>query len=94
METAWQWAAILGVIGNLIWAVQARSVPVFYGRRPPRLRLPVALYNLGAAMALGVDTGAAQIGLALAGFGLLWLAPPAQVAPPESNHRAGRRPHG
>ncbi len=74
------WVVLLGAVGNAIWAVQSRSVPVFYGRRPPeRLAVALGLYNLGTVLVLtsAVLPGSAlrQPGLGLAGAGVLWLAP-------------------
>ncbi|MFQ5382397.1 MAG: hypothetical protein ACE5EF_12375 [Dehalococcoidia bacterium] len=31
------WFVMLGAIGNFIWAVQSRTVPIFFGRRAPTL---------------------------------------------------------
>ena len=78
------WVGLLGAVGNIVWAVQSRSVPVFYGRRPPgRLRLapPLVLFNLGlaavvVAIAAGGDSaGLYGPGLAATGLGMAWLAP-------------------
>jgi hypothetical protein len=47
------WVVMLGPIGNFIWAVQSRSVPVFFGRKTPSVAktlAPGVLYNAGAAL--------------------------------------------
>src|SRR5579875_963971 len=80
LDQASIWAVLLGANGNVIWAIQSRSVPVFYGRQPPeRLAPALGLYNLGTTLVLVSATppGIAlhQPGLGLAGAGVLWLAP-------------------
>lgn len=80
LDQASVWVVMVGAIGNLIWAVQVRSVPVFYGRAAPRrLAIPLAASNLGVVMVLGAAAGGGTAlraaGLGLAGAGLLWLAP-------------------
>ena len=50
-DDATSWAILLGAIGNFIWAVQSRSVPVFFGRKTPALRRAIApgvALNVGA----------------------------------------------
>jgi len=84
-DDAMAWAVMFGAIGNFIWAVQSRSVPVFFGRRTPslaRVAVPAALLNAGATAVLlsGLAGGATEQrllggGLAAAGIGLAWLAP-------------------
>jgi hypothetical protein len=80
------WTVMLGAIGNFIWGVQSRSVPVFFGRKPPAVRkvvIPGVLLNLGvmllAISLLPMDDAlrerVAGAGLALAGAGTAWLAP-------------------
>jgi hypothetical protein len=73
------WVVLLGPLLNLVWAVQARSVPVFFGRRPPRRTLvPTALFNLGVFLVLLSVSGQAavgRIGLGLAGAATVWLTP-------------------
>ena len=76
------WVALLGAIGNLVWAIQARSVPVFYGRQLPAVRdvaAPLAVFDLGlvAVLASAVAGGdlVRQAGLALAGAAMVALAP-------------------
>jgi hypothetical protein len=73
------WAVLLGAIGNLIWAVQSRTVPVFFGRRSPRLAPALGVYNLGTALVLVAavvpEPALRQPGLGLAGAGVVWLAP-------------------
>lgn len=78
------WAVLLGPIGNFIWSVQSRSVPIFFGRKTPTWRqaaIPGIAYNVGAALvALSLafeGESAARLsgaGLALAGAGMAWLA--------------------
>lgn len=49
------WVVMLGPIGNFIWAVQSRSVPVFFGRKTPSVRavlLPGFAFNLGGGLIL------------------------------------------
>jgi hypothetical protein len=80
------WIVMLGAIGNFIWCVQSRSVPVFFGRKNPPLRKavpPGALLNAGVALlAISLlpmsDTAGqsiAGLGLACAGIATAWLAP-------------------
>ncbi|MGI8608200.1 MAG: hypothetical protein ACR2MY_03060 [Candidatus Dormibacteria bacterium] len=50
------WVVILGAIGNFIWAVQSRMVPVSFGRTLPSVRaviVPAVAYNLGVLAILG-----------------------------------------
>lgn len=78
------WAVLLGPIGNFIWGVQSRSVPIFFGRKTPTWRqamVPGIAYNVGAALiALSLayegETAARMsgAGMALAGAGMVWLA--------------------
>jgi hypothetical protein len=80
---AFQWAVMLGAIGNFIWGVQSRSVPVFFGRKPPKLSavaVPATALNLGAALVVfgsWSDQGErlAGTGFVLAGAALVWLPP-------------------
>lgn len=78
------WIVMLGPVGNFIWGVQSRSVPVFYGRGTPPLKqliLPGLLYNAGIAvltLSLAADDTnptAAGLGLAGAGAALIWMPP-------------------
>ena len=80
------WIVMFGAIGNFIWAVQSRAVPVFFDRKTPSRRqaaVPFALLNLGtlaiAASLLPISTSGSQrlmgAGLATAGVALAWLAP-------------------
>lgn len=91
LDEAMTWLVMLGAIGNFVWAVQSRSVPVFFGRRPPSPRavaIPGVALNLGAGLVVGawlLDTDAPSLrltaaGLALAGVALAWLAPVAGSA--------------
>lgn len=86
LDDAMTWAVMLGAVANFIFSVQSRSVPVFFGRKlpsPRKLAVPGALLNLGAALTLAsrlpFDDAAQERllggGLALAGIGLVWLAP-------------------
>lgn len=86
LNDALAWAVMLGAVGNFVWAVQSRSVPVFFGRKPPSPRaiaIPAVMLNAGAALivlAWLADTSAPPVrltsaGLALAGGGVVWLAP-------------------
>ncbi len=78
------WAVLLGPIGNFIWSVQSRSVPIFFGRKTPTWRqalVPGFTYNLGAALialSLAYEGEAAArmagAGMALAGGGMAWLS--------------------
>lgn len=86
LDDAMTWMVMLGAIGNFIWAVQSRSVPVFFGRKIPTLRriaVPAVLLNAGPMLILATGfvenddaivilTGA---GFILAGAGLAWIAP-------------------
>lgn len=77
------WVVLLGPIGNFIWSVQSRSVPIFFGRKTPTWRqavVPGVVYNAGAALvALSLvfegETAArfSGSGMALAGAGMVWL---------------------
>jgi len=80
---AFLWVVMLGPIGNFIWGVQSRSVPIFFGRKTPSWRMagiPGAMLN-AAAVLLAVSIflegdaaeKAARGGLALAGLALIWL---------------------
>ncbi len=84
-DDALAWAVMLGPVGNFILGVQSRSVPVFFGRRPPPARVmagPGLLLNGGAGLlvlAMGLDGGGAArlagAGLVLGGLGLCWGLP-------------------
>ena len=80
------WIVMLGAIGNFIWAVQSRAVPVFFNRKTPSRRqtaVPFALLNIGTlaivASLLPLSASGSQrlmgAGLAMAGVGLAWTAP-------------------
>jgi hypothetical protein len=78
------WVVLLGPIGNFIWSVQSRSVPIFFGRKTPTRRqalVPGIAYNAGAALLAlsllveGVNAARmAGAGLVGAGAGMAWLA--------------------
>lgn len=89
LDRATVWAVTLGAIGNFIWAVQSRMMPVSFGRAVLSRRavlVPAVVYNLGASVALigGVGPYSDQLtgvwpvvrtaGLGLAGAGMIWLA--------------------
>ena len=77
------WVVLFGPIGNFIWSVQSRSVPIFFGRKTPTWRqavVPGVAYNAGVALvALSLvfegETAArlSGLGMALAGGGMVWL---------------------
>jgi hypothetical protein len=76
---AYLWAFMLGPISNFIWGVQSRSVPIFFGRKTPKVRtvLPLLIgLNAGALLLLQATlndrTGYidAAAGFALAGGAL------------------------
>lgn len=80
------WAILLGAIGNFIWAVQSRSVPIFFGRQTLELRRaigPGVVLNAGALAILASpwfddpDRGqhVAAVGALLCGLALLVLPP-------------------
>lgn len=80
------WAVMLGAIGNFIWGVQSRAVPIFFGRKTPSLRrmaVPGVALNAGALAILvsaaldDVDRRDAVMGAGfmLSGAALLWLPP-------------------
>ncbi len=80
------WLAMLGAVANFIWAVQSRSVPIFFGRKTPSLRataVPLGALNLGVVLffvAAWVDAGEAHerllgAGFVLSGLAIAWLAP-------------------
>jgi hypothetical protein len=85
-DDALAWAVMLGAIGNFTWAVQSRSVPIFFGRKTPSITavgLPGLLLNTGAATIFAAawidepDVYARLMGAGfdLSGAGLAWLAP-------------------
>jgi hypothetical protein len=76
------WVVMLGPISSFIWAVQSRSVPIFFGRKTPPVRLllwPGIALNAGALAILqsalfGHDRWAEEgAGYALAGGALVML---------------------
>ncbi|MEO8541300.1 MAG: hypothetical protein ABI577_16280 [bacterium] len=74
------WAVMLAPIGNFIWGVQSRSVPIFFGRKTPRLRAvlaPGAALNGGAVLILFGSAGehlrTEGTGFILAGIALMVL---------------------
>lgn len=77
------WAVLLGPVGNFVWGVQSRSVPIFFGRKNPTWRqalIPGVMLNIGAASVAAasfLDGDALETvgraGLGLAGLSLLWL---------------------
>lgn len=80
------WVVMLGSIGNFIWAVQSRSVPVFFGRKTPPMRraiLPLVVLNVGVALLAislaGNGSGTSYrlegLGFTFAGIATAWLAP-------------------
>ena len=80
VDAAWQWSGVLGVMSNFVWAVQSRSVPVFFGRRSPGLASllpPLVALNLGVALVVvsTFATATASAGFLLAGVATAWLAP-------------------
>ncbi|MBA4179596.1 MAG: hypothetical protein C0506_03315 [Anaerolinea sp.] len=85
-DDATAWTVMLAAIGNFIWGVQSRAVPVFFGRKTPSLRravVPGVLLNAGAAAVLvspwldDVDQREAVMGAGflLSGAALIWLPP-------------------
>jgi hypothetical protein len=84
-DDALSWMVMLGAVGNFIWAVQSRSVPVFFGRKTPhltRVLFPCLLLNAGSVLFLvaalmgGADTRPVLgAGFILAGLGTASLAP-------------------
>jgi hypothetical protein len=85
-DDATAWAVLLAVVGNFIWGVQSRSVPIFFGRKTPSLRralVPGVTLNAGAAVILvsgwidDPDSRSTVLGwgFMLAGAALLWLPP-------------------
>lgn len=86
LDDALTWIVIFGAIGNFVWTVQSRSVPVFYGRKNPRVEqvlLPGLMLNAGAALIavslLPMKDAAEQRlaggGLLLAGLAFIVLPP-------------------
>lgn len=86
LDDVMAWTVMLGAVGNFVFSVQSRSVPVFFGRRLPsrrKLAPPGVLLNAGALLVLAsglpfdppVSERLLGAGLALAGVGLAWLAP-------------------
>ncbi|MCK9517748.1 MAG: hypothetical protein M0R74_01795 [Dehalococcoidia bacterium] len=86
MEDVLTWLVIFGAVGNFVWSVQSRSVPVFFGRKTPPIRkvvVPGVLLNAGAALIvlslLDLSPEANErllgAGFVLAGGASAWLAP-------------------
>ncbi len=86
LDSAMTWMVLLGAVGNFVWGIQSRSVPVFFGRKPPRARnvlVPLLLFNLGIVLVMlslapwNPETGARieGSGLAMAGLMAIVLAP-------------------
>ena len=86
LDDALTWIVLFAAVGNFIWAVQSRSVPVFFGRKTPAIRaarVPGFALNLGAlAIALSLlplsVVASARLegaGLLLGGIAFAWLAP-------------------
>jgi hypothetical protein len=98
LDEATVWVGLLGALSNFAWAVQGRSVPVFYGRLPPgavRLVPPLLMLNLGVALAAlsSISGSFLNAGLGLAGLGTAWLAPVAgSVQGAATRLRPGSRP--
>jgi hypothetical protein len=78
------WVVMLGPIGNFIWGVQSRSVPIFFGRKTPPLRwmfpLLVAL-NVGVAL-IALSLAAGERGYQWAGAGFVFAGAALAVLPP------------
>lgn len=85
-DDAVTWIVIFGAVGNFVWGVQSRSVPVFFGRKTPTLRramAPGVALNVGAVLILAStfgfgDAASARLegaGLVLAGLASAALAP-------------------
>lgn len=85
LDESMTWMVMLGAIGNFIWGVQSRAVPIFFGRKPPSLRkviVPGLLLNAGVALLFVAEwmngdfrERAVAIGFILCGAALVWLAP-------------------
>ena len=86
LEDVLTWVVIFGAVGNFVWSVQTRSVPVFFGRKTPSVRavaVPGVAFNAGTALILlsllDLSTAANErllgAGLLLAGAAVAWLAP-------------------
>jgi hypothetical protein len=89
LDNATVWAVTLGAVGNFIWAIQSRMMPVSFGRGAltrAAMVVPAVAYNLGAAVALlgaigpysgqlaGGWQGVRTGGLGVAGAGMIGLA--------------------
>lgn len=85
-DEALTWVVIFGAVGNFVWGVQSRSVPVFFGRKTPTVRRalgPGIALNAGAALVAAStfgfgDAASARLegaGLVLAGLASAALAP-------------------
>lgn len=86
LEEVLTWVVIFGAVGNFVWSVQSRSVPVFFGRKTPSVRavlVPGVAFNAGVTLILLslADLSAEAnerllgAGLLLAGGATAWLAP-------------------
>ncbi len=86
LDGALTWIVMLGAIGNFIWAVQCRSVPVFFGRKAPKRSIMLApftalnggVFLIALSQAPWPDAMTQRlfaIGLLLVGLAMLVLAP-------------------
>ena len=86
LDDALTWMVLIGPVGNFIWAVQSRSVPVFFGRKTrscarswcPAPRSTSVGSSLQAYALPLSDTASARLvglGLLASGVGFAWLPP-------------------
>jgi hypothetical protein len=86
LDDAMTWIVMFGAIANFIWAVQSRSVPVFFGRKVPKRRAtlgPAIVLNAGVVLVAlsqaswGGETGARLFGIGFIamGAGTIAIAP-------------------
>ena len=77
------WVVMLGPVGNFIWGVQSRSVPIFFGRKTPPLRVALPLlaaFNLGVLLVL-LGSWDDQSGYRVAGAGFVLAGAPMLALP-------------
>ena len=80
IDVAWTSVGLFGALSNFVWAVQGRTVPVFFGRALPdaaRIGPPLVVLNAGTLLlwTSAFEPRTLGPGLVLAGAATAWLAP-------------------